>query len=177
MIVDKPIAITDDEINKTAGMLTLGVHVVDLLRWYAGDMVEVQACYNRGLALPGNAWDDCIAATFRFASGALGQVTVCWGAAVRLPDDYGIALYGSRGSIVSGRLHVADAYEGMPLPPPAPLPAGADGTRAEVQAVVDSLLHGGTVFCDGRQGGRSAIACLCAIEAAERGTTVEIPNP
>ena len=32
-------------------MLTMGVHPVDLMRWYGGDIVEVQAMENRGLAM------------------------------------------------------------------------------------------------------------------------------
>jgi len=158
-------------------ILTLGVHVVDVLRWLAGDVVAVQAYRNEGLAFPGNPFDECIAATYRFAGGAVGQVATCWGDAAPLAANYGVTMHGSLGTVDGARVRFADAPEWIDLAEawPGALPEG--GPAAEVDAVIEHLRGGPPVPCDAREGGRSAIACLAAVEAARQGAAVAIPTP
>ncbi len=157
------------------GMLTLGVHPVDLMRWYAGDIVEVQAMRNEGLAMPGNPFDEAITALYRFASGAVGTISVCWAANYAHDPYYGLELHGSQASVVRNMLHLKHVFQGLPLPePPA---GGRAGYAAEVDSVVESLLHETPLFCDAREGGRSALACLVALEAAKSGKALAVPNP
>lgn len=156
-------------------MLTMGVHPVDLMRWYCGDIVEVQAMENRGLAMPGNARDESVTALYRFASGATGSITVCWASNYVFDSFYGLELHGSEASVVWDNIHRRGATKAVPLPPP---PAtGREGYAAEVDSVVDSLLDDTPLFCDIHEGARSAIACLKAVEAAETGKTLAVPNP
>ena len=156
-------------------MLTMGVHPVDLMRWYCGDIVEVQAMENRGLAMPGNPRDEAVTALYRFASGATGSITVCWASHYAFDSFYGLELHGSEASVVWDRIHRRGAAEAVPLPPP---PAtGRDGYAAEVDSVVDSLLDDTPLFCDVHEGARSAIACLKAVDAAKSGKTLAVPNP
>ena len=156
-------------------MLTMGVHPVDLMRWYAGDVVEVQAMENQGLAMPGNPIDESVTAVYRFASGTTGSVTVCWASNYVFDSFYGLELHGSEASVVWDKIHRRKANKAVPLPTP-PQPTRA-GYAAEVDTVVDSLLDDTPLFCDVREGARSAIACLTAIEAAKSGKTLEVPNP
>ena len=158
-------------------MLTMGVHPVDLMRWYAGDIVAVQAMENRGMAMPGtgNPLDESVTAVYRFASGATGSITVCWASNYTFDGDYGLELHGSEASVARGQVHRKDVFKGVPLPEPPQ--TARDGYAAEVDSVVDSLLDETPLFCDVREGARSAIACLTAIEAAKTGETLEMPNP
>ena len=156
-------------------MLTMGVHPVDLMRWYAGDIVEVQAMANRGLALPGNPRDESVTALYRFASGATGSITVCWASNYVFDSFYGLELHGSEASVVWDKIHGKEGFEARPLPKPPE--TARPGYAAEVDSVVDSLLDETPLFCDVHEGARSAIACLKAVEAAETGKTLDVPNP
>lgn len=156
-------------------MLTMGVHPVDLMRWYAGDIVEVQAMENRGMALPGNPRDESVTALYRFASGATGSITVCWASNYVFDSFYGLELHGSEASVVWDQIHRKGASKAVPLPPPPE--TTRPGYAAEVDSVVDSLLDATPLFCDVHEGARSAIACLKAVEAAETGKTLVVPNP
>ena len=156
-------------------MLTMGVHPVDLMRWYAGDVVEVQAMQNQGLALPGNPRDEAVTALYRFASGATGSITVCWASNYVFDSFYGLELHGSEASVVWDKIYRKEAFKAAPLPPPPE--TTRPGYAAEVDSVVDSLLDDAPLFCNVHEGARSAIACLKAVEAAETGNTLAVPNP
>lgn len=156
-------------------MLTMGVHPVDLMRWYAGDIVEVQAMENRGMALPGNPSDESVTALYRFASGATGSITVCWASNYVFDSDYGLELHGSEASVARGEVHRRGVFKREPLPKPPQ--DTREGYAAEVDSVVDSLLDETPLFCGVHEGARSAIACLKAVEAAEKGKTLAVPNP
>lgn len=156
-------------------MLTMGVHPVDLMRWYGGDIVEVQAMENRGIAMPGNPRDESVTALYRFASGATGSITVCWASNYVFDSFYGLELHGSEASVVWDQIHRRGESKAVPLPPPPE--TTRPGYAAEVDSVVDSLLDNAPLFCDVHEGARSAIACLKAVEAAETGKTLAVPNP
>ena len=158
-------------------MLTMGVHPVDLMRWYAGDIIAVQAMENRGLAMQGtgNPLDESVTAVYRFASGATGSITVCWASNYVFDSFYGLELHGSEASVVWDKIHGKEPHKAVPLPQPPE--TGRPGYAAEVDSVVDSLLDNTPFFCDVHEGARSAIACLMAIEAAKSGETLEVPNP
>lgn len=76
-------------------LMNQGIHIVDLLVWFMGDPVEVQA---RGGALQREIEvEDTLAATLRFANGALGTITATTTAVPGFPHR--IEIYGTRGSI------------------------------------------------------------------------------
>ena len=65
--------------------LCLGVHDLDLMRWYAGEIDRVHA-----EAVPGrvsHSPTDAVSATIRFRSGAIGLLELSWA----LPEETGIA--------------------------------------------------------------------------------------
>jgi predicted dehydrogenase len=156
-------------------MLTMGVHPVDLMRWFAGDIVEVQAMQNEGMAMPGQGRDESVTALYRFASGATGSITVCWASNYVFDSFYGLELHGSEASVVWDKIHRRGVHKAAPLPPPPE--TERIGYAAEVDTVVDSLLDETPLFCDVHEGARSAIACLMAVEAAKTGETLTVPNP
>ena len=149
-------------------MLTMGVHPVDLMRWYAGDVVAVQAMGNQGMAMQGtgNPLDDAVTAVYRFASGVTGSITVCWASNYVFDSYYGLELHGSEASVVWDKIHGKEAFKAVPLPQPPE--TGRPGYAAEVDSVVDSLMDETPLFCDVHEGARSAIACLMAIRSRRR---------
>ena len=76
-------------------------HPVDLMRWIAGEIVEVSA-FGARRNIPEAPWDDTVIANLRFASGALGKCLVSCGA--KAPYAMNLAYYGTRGSVVNDRL-------------------------------------------------------------------------
>ena len=130
---------------------------------------------NRGIAMPGNPRDESVTALYRFASGATGSITVCWASHYAFDSFYGLELHGSEASVVWDKIHRkgASKVESLPPPPETTRP----GYAAEVDSVVDSLLDETPLFCDVHEGARSAIACLKAVEAAETGKALAVPNP
>ena len=72
-------------------------HAVDLVRWVAGDILEVSA-YANHLALPDWPVDDCTVALFKFAGGAIGKVLGSIGC-VR-PYTMRSLFYGTEGTVL-----------------------------------------------------------------------------
>jgi predicted dehydrogenase len=83
-----------------------GVHMVDLLRWFAHDEIaEVFASANHR-AFPEYPESDLNLATLRFASGILGKVLVAFGAAG--PQDHSVKVFGDEASIENNVLFDGD---------------------------------------------------------------------
>ena len=68
-------------------------HPVDLMRWIAGEIVEVSA-FGARRNIPDAPWDDTVIANLRFASGALGKCLVSCGA--KVPYAMNLSYYGTR---------------------------------------------------------------------------------
>jgi predicted dehydrogenase len=163
------------EAGRTA-MVGTAIHQVDLLRYFVGrPVVSAFALGNHlgGLEFPG---DTTTAALFRFAGGAIGQVTVSYEAHWPAGGAAGgqLCLIGTEGLIVDGRL-AGDAAEGW-----RNLPPDEDGllvgTRGCVDAFLESVLTGAPAPVDGREAFASLAACVAADEAAAAGRPVE-PAP
>ena len=86
-----------------------GTHVFDLLRWYVGEPVEVQAYGNQRMS----NWpqpemkDDLVCAIYKFASGAVAKVAATWGSTAQLAGmetRYNLSLFGSKASIIRDRI-------------------------------------------------------------------------
>jgi predicted dehydrogenase len=86
--------------QRTSLLLYLGVHDLDLMRWYAGsDVVRVQAECSTTLQVSSDV--DCLYALLKFASGAVGCLELNW----VWPDSLGSLLdarcdvVGTRGAV------------------------------------------------------------------------------
>jgi len=107
-------------------LMNQGIHLVDLLIWYMGDPVQVQAyaaTLHRDIEV-----EDTLAATLRFANGALATITATTTAALGCPHR--IEIYGTGGGIqVEGesicRWKLADPAKGTVEPPEISIPANA----------------------------------------------------
>ena len=76
-------------------------HPLDLMRWIAGEIVEVCA-YGVNRNIPQAPWCDTVIANLKFASGAVGKCLVSCGA--KIPYALNFSYYGTKGSVVNDRL-------------------------------------------------------------------------
>lgn len=104
-----------DPARAGGGLLrTIGIHYVDLLRWWLGEVVAVQAL------LSGAPAEDRVVAAMRFDSGALGGLQI----AATAPRSLGPmrAMIEAEGARLELHGHVLVRAEGVPEPPPAEAP-------------------------------------------------------
>jgi UDP-N-acetyl-2-amino-2-deoxyglucuronate dehydrogenase len=159
-------------------LMNQGIHLVDLLVWYMGDPVEARAyaaTLQRRIEV-----EDTLAASLRFANGALATITATTTAAPGFPHR--LEIYGTRGGIqvegeAAGRWTVAGepAVVGVPPLTGAAVDAGmgADPRRiaptghiAIVRDMVEAVREGRPPLVDGQEGRRSLAAILSIYRAA-----------
>ncbi|HTL28083.1 MAG TPA: Gfo/Idh/MocA family oxidoreductase [Tepidisphaeraceae bacterium] len=85
----------EDEVPMIGG----GCHPIDIMQWWAGPIVEVQAMSNH-IAFREMKQDDCAVAILKFASGAIGRCTSAYGPAGPMPKLYNLSAYGTGGTVV-----------------------------------------------------------------------------
>ena len=130
---------------------------------------------NIGMAHPSHPGDGFIAALYRWPNGCVGRVTGTWACSYdhSYKNAYGISLFGSKASIVRGYLVSPDAgNEPVELARHTPGHPYDD----EVDDFVNAVLDGRRPATDARDGGNTAIAIICGIQAMESGATIAIPN-
>jgi UDP-N-acetyl-2-amino-2-deoxyglucuronate dehydrogenase len=159
-------------------LMNQGIHLVDLLVWTMGDPVHVQAhadTLHRDIEV-----EDTLAATLRFANGALATITATTTAAPGFPHR--LELYGTGGGIqIEGesvrRWALADPARASVEPPEtgpaADAGAGRDprgiaptGHIALFRAFVRALREDRAPQIDGAEGRRSLATVLATYEAA-----------
>ncbi len=159
-------------------LMNQGIHLVDLLVWYMGDPVEVQAyagALHRAIEV-----EDTLAATLRFANGSLATITATTTAAPGFPHR--VELYGTGGSIqvegdVIGRWELTGPDTAAVTPPAAGgqarSGAGADprGEAATAHVAlfrdfIQALRDDRPPPVDGTEGRRSLATVLAIYRAA-----------
>jgi len=159
-------------------LMNQGIHLVDLLVWYMGDPVEVQAQANtlhRDIEV-----EDTLAATLRFANGALATITATTTVTPGFPHR--IEIYGTQGGIqvegdILGRWQVADPDKATVKAPQIGAAAGAGaggdprgiaptGHIAIVRDFIHALRQDRAPLVDGAEGRRSLAAVLAIYQAA-----------
>lgn len=149
----------DEEVPMTGG----GCHPIDIMQWWAGPIVEVQA-YSNHIAFPAMRQDDCAVAILRFASGALGRCTAAYGPSGPMAPLYNLAAYGTRGTIVRDQLSLIGLHEFTRLP----VSYGAGHPyEPEVEHLAACILGGREPRATILDGAR-AVAVAVAIEQAIR---------
>lgn len=159
-------------------LMNQGIHLVDLLVWTMGDPVRVQAhadTLHRDIEV-----EDTLAATLRFANGALATITATTATAPGFPHR--IEIYGTGGCIQVegesvGRWELADpavaTVEPVQTAATAAAGAGSDprgiaptGHIAIVRDFIQALRADRAPRIDGAEGRRSLAAVLAIYEAA-----------
>jgi predicted dehydrogenase len=155
-----------------------GIHIVDLLIWYLGDPVEVKAyagTLHRTIEV-----EDTLAATLRFAGGAVATITATTTTAPGFP--YRLEIYGTNGGIQVegesiGRWQLADPGRATVEPPEtgqaAEAGSGADprgiaatGHIAIVRDFIEAIREDRSPKVDGAEGWRSLATVLAIYKSA-----------
>lgn len=169
-------------------LMNQGIHLVDLLLWYMGDVVEVEArIATRAHTIE---VEDCVTASLRFADGALGSIAASTAAAPGFPHR--VELYGDRGGVqLEGEQIVRWQLAGeAPVRPEAgaatgqgsgaqgagaganPAAIGGEGHARLVADLVEAIRTGRAPLVPGEEGRRSLALVLAVYEAARTGQAV-----
>ncbi len=159
-------------------LMNQGIHIVDLLVWFMGDPVVIQAeadTLHRDIEV-----EDVASATLRFDNGALATLAATTTAGAGFPHR--LEVYGTKGGIqVEGegvvRWSLADPTSARIAPPDlssgATAGAGGDpraisaaGHTAILRDLIEAIDEGRPPKIDGREGRRSLAAILGIYEAA-----------
>jgi predicted dehydrogenase len=159
-------------------LMNQGIHLVDLLLWFMGDVAQVQAA---AATLTHNIEvEDCITASLRFANGALGSIVATTSAAPGFPHR--VEVYGDRGGVQIEGEHVIrwgapdkETKRHGDTETSATVAAGAGasptgistaGHTRIVQDFVAAAREGRVPLVSGEEGRRSLALVLAMYEAA-----------
>jgi UDP-N-acetylglucosamine 3-dehydrogenase len=164
-----------------APILGTGAHAVDLLRYFAGEVVETWGAANH-LAWPEFPDDDCMIGVFKLAGGAIGKVTqTYYSLRGQGEPDLRVTLHGTKGSIedeklfsldLLGNAKPAEVAERRPWSAIPQIQQERNSHWAEIDHFVDCLIEGKQPYPDGREGARTVAACLSVVESARTGLPV-----
>lgn len=163
----------DWKISRESPMIGGGCHPLDLLRWYAGDAIEVSAMSNH-IAYPEMAEDASIIATFRFENGAVGKVTTLYGNASPRPYAFNLSVYGTKGSVVRDKISINGMGEQW-----LSLPEVFDPTHdysPEIDHFLDCIQNGKKPLITPEDAANTVIAGLYAIRAGKEKKILSIPS-
>ena len=160
------------------GVVGGGCHAVDLLRWYAGDPVEVFA-YGSHKLLPQVSYDDATIAVLKFPDGVVGKVFVSTGC--KRPYTMRTLLYGTKGTIIcdntSPTMQLYTLYENdisvNPTPQIIDVVVNNHNADKEFAVFADSIVRDTPVEMDAVQGAKTVEACLAIVESAKTGKPVQ----
>ena len=147
-------------------------HPLDLMRWVAGEIVEVSA-FGAQRNLPGATWYDTVIASLKFESGALGKCLVSCGA--KAPYAMNLGYYGTKGTVINDKLFldgIPHVEEFMQLP--VPIQAEDHTCAEELDHFLDCIESGESPLIDAVDGARSVAVCCAVAESIELGRPVEV---
>jgi len=144
-----------------------GVHRIDLLRWYVGEVAEI-AHFQRGRneRFGGESTSVTI---LKFESGAIGEITINW--VVRDPPWMDmIYLYGEKGSIHNiGGLHVVGESGSTQVETPV-----RDPFTLQLEHFAESVMNRTEPLTNGRDARRTLEVCLAGYRSAETGRVIRL---
>jgi predicted dehydrogenase len=158
-------------------LMNQGIHLVDLLLWFCGDVAEVQA--RADTLVHSIEVEDTLTATLRFTSGALGALVATTAAAPGYAHR--IEVYGDRGGVqIEGESVVRWGIDGIAPPElasgPADAGAGAKPTGIStaghtriIADMVAAIRDGRAPLVTGAEARRSLALVLAAYESARAG--------
>ena len=157
------------------GVIGGGCHAVDLLRWLAGDPIEVFA-YGTHRLLPQVPYDDATVAVMKFGDNTMGKVFVSTGC----KRDYTMrtVIYGTKGTLICDNTSPAMTLftvgeDGMAHEPEIlEVEVNNHNAAREFEAFADAILRGKPVLTDAREGAKTVEVCLSIIESAGTGRPV-----
>ncbi|MEA4889139.1 MAG: Gfo/Idh/MocA family oxidoreductase [Clostridiaceae bacterium] len=161
------------KIVKEIPMLGGGCHPLDILRWYVGDAIEVSAMSNH-IAYPEMKEDASIIATYRFANGAVGKVTTLYGNVSPRPYVFNLSIYGTKGSIVRGKLSLEGMGEKW-----MNMPESFDSDHdysPEIEHFLTCIEKNQKPLITPQDASNTVIAALYAVKACKEKSILQIPG-
>lgn len=164
-------------------LINQAIHTVDLLRWIAGPLSQISACLDRRL-YPQIEGEDTLAATCRFANGALGVIEA--GTSIYPGFKRRLEVTGTEGTVVLDGDHfsVWSLRDGSSNPQPAggevsngsanPMAIDCEGHRRVMKDFAGAVLEGRAPFVDGRAGRESLEVVQAAYRAAREGRVLPL---
>jgi predicted dehydrogenase len=183
----------------------LGSHMIDLARWYVGDIVRVSACLNAFVERPGSAGqaldpaNDAAFLAVEFENGAQGVIEISTVAhtGVRGQDQF-VRLYGQSGTLEADGSSIEeeirwarqDEQQWQVLPVPEELWDGVDRAHPRRMQVIETFFAqpiGDRLFIDAILQDRSALPSFsdgvkaqevidAALQSHEQGVWVSLGN-
>ncbi|MBI2300053.1 MAG: Gfo/Idh/MocA family oxidoreductase [Armatimonadetes bacterium] len=152
-----------------------GVHHLDTLRWFCGDVRTVSAGYTRNGLTPRTA-EDAGLVLFEHEGGSLSEATVVW-TVQRFPWYEGFWIYGTAGVIHNvGGLHL---FDGEPRQGEFRRVKcdhdDAGGFREEVRHFLECVRDGAEPRMNGHEGRAALELVLASQQSAARGEKVRLP--
>jgi len=145
-----------------------GIHRVDLLRWFGGEIKKVANFWaKQPERMEGEV---AVVMNTMFESGCIGEVTALW--AVRKAPWYeGVWVYGTAGSVYRINGLFWDSPEGyIKVDVPE-----ADSFTEELRHFGHCILNGNKPLTNGEEARRSLEVVLAAYRSAESGQVIELP--
>jgi UDP-N-acetyl-2-amino-2-deoxyglucuronate dehydrogenase len=171
-------------------LMNQSIHWVDLLLWLGGPVVSVCG-YTGRLAHPQIEVEDVGVAIVRFGRGAFGTIQGTTAAYPGVPAR--VEVYGERGTAIleERRITAWRLSDGTPAEEAEmlqlgqggaatgasdPMGIGADGHRRQFEEITGSILGGGPLTIDGREGRRSLALVLAIYQSAANHGAEVAPN-
>ncbi len=158
-------------------LMNQGIHLVDLLLWFLGDVAWVQASF--GTLARDIEVEDCVTASLHFTNGALGTLAATTAAAPGFPHR--VEVYGSQAgvqiegeTIVRGPGAPEARLEDKPAAGAGASPGGisATGHTRLIADFVEAVRDGRAPLVPGEEGRRSLALVLAVYESARSGQKV-----
>ena len=160
-------------------MFHIGVHEMDLLRWFAGSDAESVSMHSK-ISGPGQEVADTVAIQIRFRNNVVGACDIFNQAPLGYPNHHELEIIGTRGVVRSRDLdslgltyfddaggHSPSASESLLLVPTA--------YGLEQQLFFQSILDDEPVPLDPRESRAALEMALAAIRSSESGERVILP--
>lgn len=172
----------------------IGIHVLDLLRWFIGEAVEVQAVATTSdLIDPGRTTEDTGLMLLRFANGCVGEATVSY--VLKDPryaagwDAMPIQIYGRHGAITMDESDTITVTSEKITSVPGPghfqmhvkPPVGAsrppvEGMAGAIAHLLDCLKTGAQPLTHGEDARASLALVEAAYQSVREGRAVRVPR-
>ncbi|MBQ8407398.1 MAG: Gfo/Idh/MocA family oxidoreductase [Clostridia bacterium] len=161
------------------GIVGGGCHAMDLLRWIAGNPVEVTAYSNRKV-LPEWPVDDCYIAIMKYPNDVIGKVMCSIGC--KRPYTMRTQLFGTKGTILcdntSKELTLFKAQVDPQtkrvkyVPQQIPVSIDSHNMASEIKDMCAAILGDLTVATDAVEGANTVAVCLAAVKSSAEGRPV-----
>jgi predicted dehydrogenase len=144
-------------------------HMMDLMRYLAGEVEEVFA-YANHIAFPAYPVEDCAMILLRFRSGVIGRHLVALGC--KRPGEFPLVVMGTKGTLKSNKLFLEDMRTADYMELPGYYYDHERACTDSIADFIDKVKNGGKPLVDVFESSKAVKICLAAIESYRTGKPV-----